>query len=87
MVSVNRKFIADREGGVALHHRLASIKRDEQTARRNPPASGRRWQQRWSPALLIPRPFDRDETLSLDWARASSGESDVDFRQFYVALS
>src|ERR1700739_2064624 len=26
------------------------------------PASGRRWQQLWSPALLIPRSSDRDET-------------------------
>ena len=42
---------------IAWHRSSATSKRLDAI-----PASGRRWQQRWSPALLIPRPSDRGET-------------------------
>ena len=60
----SRQSIAGTEGsdtGVRPpHHRLASIERDEQSGWMQSSASVRRWQRRWSPALLIPRLSDRD---------------------------
>jgi transposase len=40
------------------------------------PASVRRWQQHWSPVLLIPRPSDRDGTSRPGAEQNSSGGKD-----------
>jgi len=61
----SRQPVADAEGpdtGVRpADYGLASFKRDEQAAGCDAAASVRPWRQRWSPALPIPRPYDRHE--------------------------